>query len=502
MDLSKVILALGKLNLSLNGLLALSLVSFIVAVLAFANAKALDSIAFFSAILPLGLVVLVSFVLYVFAEYKKLAPPKPATIEPEETAERLLSNDRISLITSVPKDGLEADASADSAKNFDAFNMRFYAQLISMIRDANERILIAGHGFDYLGERGSRLYANQYLRTIANKAESRKVLRIDFTDSNRESWTGWITLMARELPFRQDRGDCGVTVLKPIYPDAYFFKNFAVVDWEDRRNCKCIIMFPKKISETEIRADFAIYSRDFELCNRLAKTVLSATGWETPFRRATEFNSSLYQCIESTEDMLDAFLKPEHAAAEKRRIEELSKETLYYFSYGSNVNFKRISARAPNAKFAYVARLNGYRLVFREPNIPFRQAFASIEKSDLPDDYVLGLVYKVSKLEQEKLEFFEGVSDEHDEAYEPLRVSVADIAGSPGDKVEVITYVLSEDREEGIPTDAYVKLIYKGFQKCAQHSPYGNAEKDNVVEKEVRSYLAKYFSKYFGEMPV
>lgn len=108
---------------------------------------------------------------------------------------------------------------------FEAYNREFYKKLIAMIKQARQEIIIVGHGFDYAGGKNiSRLYANQYLRAIANAGEHCNVLRIDFTDSAMESWLGWLKDLALYLPFNQRHTDSGVTVLRPKNRDAYFLE--------------------------------------------------------------------------------------------------------------------------------------------------------------------------------------------------------------------------------------------------------------------------------------
>lgn len=165
------------------------------------------------------------------------------------------------------------------------------------------------------------------------------------------------------------------------------------------------------------------------------------------------------------------------------RLNELKSERMDYFAYGSNLDPERIRSRAPSAVFKGVARLNGYTLKFRIPDLPIKEAFATIEQSTSLNDYVLGVVYSISKLEKQKIEFFEGVSDK---AYKPIDVPIVYLDND--NFSTVLTYALSEYLAEGRPTREYLETIRRGFVNILECKTY-----DSILKQQIREYLLKTF---------
>ncbi len=80
-------------------------------------------------------------------------------------------------------------------------------------------------------------------------------------------------------------------------------------------------------------------------------------------------------------------------------------QTVFYFAYGSNMNFDRMRERDVNFFSRQPAFLPGYRLVFNKRSDKGNQAFANIVLNKT--GIVFGILYEIDKINLEKLDFFE-----------------------------------------------------------------------------------------------
>ena len=78
----------------------------------------------------------------------------------------------------------------------------------------------------------------------------------------------------------------------------------------------------------------------------------------------------------------------------------------YYFTYGSNMDYKQMIKRCPNAKYFGVGFLQDYKLAFTRYSPKWDSAVADILVS--PGDVVWGLIYILNNDDLEKLDRHEG----------------------------------------------------------------------------------------------
>src|SRR5262245_44768412 len=109
---------------------------------------------------------------------------------------------------------------------------------------------------------------------------------------------------------------------------------------------------------------------------------------------------------------------------------------MIYFAYGSNMNWKRMQARCPSARFLFAARLKHFRLEFTR----FSKTNAGGVADILLDgsSSVWGVVYHIFDNEQETLDRHEGV---HLNAYQRFTVDVHP-DGDRAQRIKAITYVV------------------------------------------------------------
>jgi gamma-glutamylcyclotransferase (GGCT)/AIG2-like uncharacterized protein YtfP len=140
-----------------------------------------------------------------------------------------------------------------------------------------------------------------------------------------------------------------------------------------------------------------------------------------------------------------------------RKIGHLKQEALvelYYFAYGSNMNWGQMQRRCPSAKFVCVARLPDYRFAIarhsRLRNCGTANIFAE------PDSEVWGIVYEVADQDLITLDGFE-------DGYCRERVFVfrMDDGRRP---LECLVYVAPREDDPPCPNAEYKRLIVEGAQ--------------------------------------
>ncbi|MBX7199281.1 MAG: gamma-glutamylcyclotransferase [Rhodospirillaceae bacterium] len=117
---------------------------------------------------------------------------------------------------------------------------------------------------------------------------------------------------------------------------------------------------------------------------------------------------------------------------------------MLYFAYGANVNQRNIKRHAPRARAIGVARLAGYKLVFKQ--------FADIVKD--PKGAVTGVLYELTPACELALDRYEDVP----KLYRKLAVTVESDQG-PG---EAMVYVMNGG-EKAPPELGYFNIIARGY---------------------------------------
>ena len=126
---------------------------------------------------------------------------------------------------------------------------------------------------------------------------------------------------------------------------------------------------------------------------------------------------------------------------------------MYYFAYGSNLNWKQMMERCPDSKPKFIATLHHYQLVFVGWSRQWRGGVASIRR--FRGEKVLGAIYEVSEECLRRLDRYEG-SD-----YHRLNVKVNDEDGEP---IEAIAYINHRQGEEMKPSPEYLSVIQQGYK--------------------------------------
>lgn len=125
---------------------------------------------------------------------------------------------------------------------------------------------------------------------------------------------------------------------------------------------------------------------------------------------------------------------------------------MYYFAYGSNMNWTQMQRRCPSARFVCVARLADYQFGITRHSRLRRCGTANVFSAAGRE--VWGVVYDVSA---EDLLILDGFEDGY--RRETLPVYALDDASAP---VQALVYIAALEREVPPPNSEYKRLILQG----------------------------------------
>ena len=135
---------------------------------------------------------------------------------------------------------------------------------------------------------------------------------------------------------------------------------------------------------------------------------------------------------------------------------------IYYFAYGSNMNFKHFQTHCPNAQFYKKARLTGYRARFGAIRSNLEKgSFLTLESNAFC--YTNGYIYTLNSLSDlEALQKKEGVANGY---YHIKFIQINDILA--------FTYIMNDPVWNIKPSQRYCKLCTEFFaENCKETDMY------------------------------
>jgi gamma-glutamylcyclotransferase (GGCT)/AIG2-like uncharacterized protein YtfP len=132
---------------------------------------------------------------------------------------------------------------------------------------------------------------------------------------------------------------------------------------------------------------------------------------------------------------------------------------MFYFAYGSNMNWPQMKRRCPSARFVAVARLNDYRLAF-----PVKSRSRGCGTAGaLPESgqAVWGVVYEIDDREIEFLDRAEDFVPGREEN-DYWRKEIVVYPKRDGEWLTVSVYFPQEQDDPPLPTAEYKRLIVDG----------------------------------------
>jgi gamma-glutamylcyclotransferase (GGCT)/AIG2-like uncharacterized protein YtfP len=125
---------------------------------------------------------------------------------------------------------------------------------------------------------------------------------------------------------------------------------------------------------------------------------------------------------------------------------------LYYFAYGSNMNWQQMKRRCPSAKFVCVASLKDYRFAIARHSRLRNCGTANISANTGSE--VWGIVYDVSDQDLIILDSFE-------DGYRREKLFVL-ASNDSQSSLEVLVYIAEKEDNVPLPNPEYKRLIVDG----------------------------------------
>jgi hypothetical protein len=125
---------------------------------------------------------------------------------------------------------------------------------------------------------------------------------------------------------------------------------------------------------------------------------------------------------------------------------------MFYFAYGSNMNWPQMQRRCPSSRFACTARLPEYRFAIARHSRLRDCGTANIFIQ--PGSEVWGVVYEVSDVDMATMDGFE-------DGYSRKNVLVHGGNGTAS-PMEAITYIAPKETLVPLPSAEYKRLLLEG----------------------------------------
>lgn len=131
-------------------------------------------------------------------------------------------------------------------------------------------------------------------------------------------------------------------------------------------------------------------------------------------------------------------------------------EKRYYIAYGSNLNVRQMRTRCPNATILGTSVLDGWELMFRGSKTG---SYLTIEEHE--GGRVPVVVWKVTASDETALDRYEGYPVFYQKR--EFKLKCKGIRTGRRKTVTAFAYVMSEGRQIGIPSAAYMHTCLEGY---------------------------------------
>jgi hypothetical protein len=120
---------------------------------------------------------------------------------------------------------------------------------------------------------------------------------------------------------------------------------------------------------------------------------------------------------------------------------------MLYFAYGSNLNHFQMKKRCKDSVFLKKINLKDFKLTFRS-----KYRAADIEPKI--NSIVPGGLFKISKIDEKKLDFYEDFPILYEKYYFIYR------------KEKVMTYTMVKKTAFRFPSEKYLNIVKRGYADC------------------------------------
>lgn len=133
---------------------------------------------------------------------------------------------------------------------------------------------------------------------------------------------------------------------------------------------------------------------------------------------------------------------------------------MFYFAYGSNLDWEQMRKRCPSASFIGAALLSDYRLTFTRRSV--KRACGVADAVHEAGRVLWGVVYRISDLDVGKLDKFEGYWPGREKNSYWRRECMVFLDGDEKRPLSVWTYFAEPEAQPPLPNKAYKEQILSG----------------------------------------
>jgi gamma-glutamylcyclotransferase (GGCT)/AIG2-like uncharacterized protein YtfP len=133
---------------------------------------------------------------------------------------------------------------------------------------------------------------------------------------------------------------------------------------------------------------------------------------------------------------------------------------MFYFAYGSNMDWNQMRERCPSSRFVGIAVLRDHKLAFTRKSVTRGCGVADVVAED--GVQVWGVVYEIADLDLGKLDVSEGFRPGRDKNSYYRRECLVFLDGEEQRPVTVSAYFADPQPNPPLPNAAYKNLIVTG----------------------------------------
>ena len=127
-----------------------------------------------------------------------------------------------------------------------------------------------------------------------------------------------------------------------------------------------------------------------------------------------------------------------------------------YIAYGSNLNVRQMKMRCPKATILGIAKLKGWKLLFKGSKTG---SYLTIEENE--NAIVPVVIWEVSESDEKALDRYEGYPTFYYK--KDIKLQYKGIRTGKRRTIDAFAYIMHEDRPIGMPSNYYIKTCLDGY---------------------------------------
>lgn len=144
---------------------------------------------------------------------------------------------------------------------------------------------------------------------------------------------------------------------------------------------------------------------------------------------------------------------------------------MYYFAYGSNMNFQRMKQKCPNSRFVGPVFLRNYRFIYDGLSTTSDGGAANIVKTDNENDEVWGGLYEISERDLSAIQGPLATSIPYVKTTDGYVKHELEVNAENKTRFSAIVYLRTGEKQNP-PSKDYRKAVIEGARSCMLPEKY------------------------------